>query len=374
MKRTPALLALVSLSLLRCGPPEPSSRYTPSNLPVDVAFDTRSEVVLSGKTSIDLLPDPPVLQATSGEYSVKRFSQSAGGPDVFAFFMKDLTVLPDAVVTVQGDNPIIFVVAGRATIKGLIDVSADHQFGVAGGAETPWEADSDGTGGAPGLKPTGVEGAGGGGFCGRGGGATRGGGANVYSPRLRPLRGGSSGATAGTGAYGGAGGGAVQIFASESIEVTSTGSIRANGGGGVQYGGGGGSGGGILLEAPIITIASGQSLSAWGGGGGANYFAGPLTSNSGDNGGPMGPGAGGNPEPGTMEPRNSGGSATLEHGLEGVYVGPSPSTGFRDHGGGGAGGAGRIHFNLAADAGVVWPGRPDSPCITTGLLDIGPAT
>lgn len=378
----PAVLFL--LATAGCGPAAPAApTYVPSNVPKGFAWDTRSEVVLSGKTSIDLNAEPPVLQATRGQYTAQRVTQGDGKTPLVVFFMKDLTVTPDAEVTVYGEQPVAFVAAGRVSISGTVDVGAgmDGRSTRAGGQPAAMGEEVAGLGAGAGCGPVpGMKvGAGGAGFCGRGGAGAAGGtngGAPYGTPALVPLLGGSSGGSAFTGAYGGAGGDALQLFAGEGLEVTATGRLLANGGGGTQYGGGG-SGGALLLESPVISIASAQALSVNGGGGGANYFAGPLTDNSGGNGSAAGPGAGGNPVPDAvaMDARNAGGAggggfgsgAASVDGAAGVYLGPPQSTGFKDYGGGGGGGAGRVRFNTTPDGGVTLPGALGD-CATLGAL------
>lgn len=376
----------VAFAVFSCGPSGPvGTGFVPSNVPKGFTFDTRSAVVLAGRTSVDLNAEPPVLQAVSGAYSVQRVTQGDGRTPLVVFSMQSLTIEPDAVVTVFGAQPVAFVAADTLSVAGTLEVGAgdDRRSARAGGQPANSGALVAGLGPGAGGAPVPAQhlGAGGAGYCGRGGAGSMSGangGAPYGTEALVPLLGGSSGGSASTGAYGGAGGGAVQLFAGTRLEVTATGSIRANGGGGTQYGGGGGSGGAILLEAPLISVASAQALSVNGGGGGANYFAGALTDNSGANGTPSGAGAGGDPAPDSsvMDPRNAGGrggggigsGAASADGTAGVYLGAPQSTGFGDFGGGGGGAAGRVRFNVAADGGVVLPVALGA-CATQGVLD-----
>jgi len=126
-------------------------------------------------------------------------------------------------------------------------------------------------------------GSGGGGGANRGGNgggqyySARPGGAAFLNPDLQPLQGGCSGGAPATFTPG-FGGGAIQITSRSSIHLGVNSAIEANGiigfaampvelPGAESTPGGGGAGGGILLEAPLVVLGSGATLTANGGAG-----------------------------------------------------------------------------------------------------------
>jgi hypothetical protein len=177
---------------------------------------------------------------------------------------------------------------------------------------------------------------------------------------LVPLVGGMSGEASGGNA--GGGGGALQISARESIQITGT--IHAGGGGGgggasaesIAGGGGGGSGGAVLLEAQTV-IVDGKILANGGGGGGGGgetrggtdgWSAGTRTDpvdaasgGSGDSGGgcalygTTSGGWGGTGARGVAAATEGGPSDSVSGCFNYAFVG----------GGGGGGGVGRIRIN-----------------------------
>jgi hypothetical protein len=202
----------------------------------------------------------------------------------------DLTITPDAVLTVVGNLPLIILADGDAVLDGQLDASArstpTRRPGAGGNA--PGCGAGTGRGGAPATAGSGGGGgAGGGGYGADGDNGGDGGGAGAGArgtmgvanggTELLPLRGGCAGGRGGagaadTGGVGGDGGGAVQVSARGAMTVR--GAVRAGGAGGagglVGRGGagGGGSGGAILLEAEAITVAALASICGNGGGGG----------------------------------------------------------------------------------------------------------
>ena len=159
------------------------------------------------------------------------------------------------------------------------------------------------------------------------------GGSATGNPTLVPLRGGCWGGATAYGS-GGNGGGAIQITSGTKITIPAGGAVGAPGYGG-YLNGGGGAGGGILLEAPTVTIAGGAYAN--GGSGGCGAFTGSFSSN-GDltttpaPGGPCDNGQyGGNGAAGTTPPQDGPNLANV--------------AGTKQYAGGGGGAVGRIRVN-----------------------------
>jgi hypothetical protein len=141
------------------------------------------------------------------------------------------------------------------------------------------------------------------------------------NPELVPLRGGTASA--------GLGGGALQISARISVQVTGT--ISASGGGAPEADKGGGSGGAILLEARAVTVS------------------GAVVANGGSGSSELHPGSDGHPSATQAAPGGEGGvipDCTPAGGDGSIGNGPGMS-GFASCGrsGGGGGGAGRVRIN-----------------------------
>jgi len=222
-----------------------------------------------------------------------------GGPNVMVVRLQGLSVTNNHVIHIQGDKPVVLLVAGNVVIDsgGSIDASANGATPGAGGSLAANCSGSTGTA-APAMNG----GGGGGGFGTAGGygadsngGNGAAGGAASASNNLRPLRGGCSGgkAASGTGSTAGAGGGAFEISASGAINIgTGSNSAILSASGGFSTGAtgtntgsaGAGSGGGILLASPAAaTFGSGGSARAHGGGSGSGRGVGSNGS-SGSNG------------------------------------------------------------------------------------------
>jgi hypothetical protein len=155
---------------------------------------------------------------------------------------------------------------------------------------------------------------------------------------LVPLRGGGAGGAGAQGNNGGGGGGALQLTSFGSVTIAAgtlyAGGAGGDGSGGTDGGGGGGAGGGLLLEAPAVTITGG-SITATGGAGGAGG-GNTLVSQYGQRSGIA------------AMPLGNGGS-----GATGGGAGESPAEdgdGDVDGTGGGGGGAGVIHLRSIAPA------------------------
>ncbi len=214
----------------------------------------------------------------------RTFTQPNGGP-VCLVYATSVAIDAGGSLTATGSRPLAIASTSTLTIAGAIDVSS-HIGGARGpGASdagclftTNPEMDTGGAGGGAGGSFGAMGGNGGTGDSDNslGGDGTATPGIAGAAPSIVALRGGCSGQAGanesnggGAGGAGGHSGGALYLYAAQSITIS--GSVRATGAGGaggrVQAGGGGGgSGGFVVVESASITI-NGQ-LSANGGGGG----------------------------------------------------------------------------------------------------------
>ncbi len=198
-----------------------------------------------------------------------------------------ITLSGDHTINAKGAKPLVLLSTSTIDITGTIDVSSHHdampQLAGAGanptGACNGFSVASGGSGGA------------GGSFGGKGGnGEARGGNAGTASPALtaapQTLRGGCAGTNGATaGGNGGAGGGAIALIAAGKLTLDGTIDASGSGGqggmnGGTRGGGGGGSGGMIVLDAQTIMVTATSSIFANGGGGGQGG-SGPAAGDSG---------------------------------------------------------------------------------------------
>lgn len=216
------------------------------------------------------------------------------GSEACAIVVHDFEVTMTGRLDAHGPRPLIILASGAAHVAGRVDVSSSFFTPGAGGGRGGGFVDHDGAGASAGrigtIAASAAGGGGGGAFGGGGGsggagtGVTGGaGGLMSASVDLIPLRGGSGGAAGEAStdphlAFGGPGGGALQISALSSIDIEGEIFAAGNGGmggggtgGGAGAGGGGGSGGGILLEAPTVDVRG--WLGASGGGGGSEGTA-----------------------------------------------------------------------------------------------------
>jgi hypothetical protein len=341
--------------------------FIPSNLPADFTLDEKNDIVLSGKNCGIAAGDAPAALCVGLQPYSTRFVKQPDGSTIKVVSMKTLTIDATAEMYVDGSYPIVLV-AEKVTIQGHVIVGRDSftDTGAAGGGDGNVAAYHDGTGPGAGKKgdETAHIGGGGGGYCGKGapGSASGANGGGTYgTPEIVPLVGGSG---AGSGYdRSGAGGGALEIVARDSIEIASSAVVNAGGREG-NRGSGGGSGGSILLEAPTVTIAG--ALIVNGGGGGANGAEGHPGERAHDDGSVAKGGVD------TTNPTNNGGngSGAQADGLPGAYDG-DPGAAFPKTGGGGGGGAGRIRVNTrqggSAVTGVVAPAFGGA-CATQGTL------
>ena len=252
-------------------------------------------------------------------------------------------------ITVSGSRPLVLIATAEIDINGTIDV-ASYTSGTLAGKLGPM---ADANGCQQGTLPNNSGGGAGGTFTSKG---ANGGDDNsdngshgVAAPTISPvMRGGCPGQTgANNGGRGGAGGGAFALI-TQTLALSSSGTIDASGGGGGggstgqnRGGGGGGTGGLIVLTATSITIDG--NVFADGGGGGA----GSTSSSSGGTGDdPLDPfttPAGGIPN----DPQCGNGGAG--------YIYPdAPAAGLAsthqsDGGGGGGGGSGYIHASTTVN-------------------------
>jgi len=253
-------------------------------------------------------------------------------------------------LSVHGTRPVAFVALHTLIVDTLLNVSSPGAQGDAG---------AGGNFAGCGLlgSPGGVKGGGAGGsFAGSGadgvpGSTDQGGTAAVHEPIPMFVRGGCPGGAGGGGAAGGDGGGGVYLLAGETILVTASAQILANGqsgsGGSVsQGGGGGGTGGLIVLEAPSVSLDASVMLEAFGAGGGGG--GGDVT------GGFPGKGCRAG-DPGTGNLGGSGAAGTDGGGCSPPDVDAKPPVGQADGGGGGGGGggAGYILVHTATPLGPV---------------------
>ncbi len=315
--------------------------YTPSNftegqLPADGGT---TGFTVSCATTLSTSGTPSI---TSGAcVTMPAFTLiTQGGESTVLIRVPSFAVNATHTLTITGTRPVIFAVTGNVQIDGTI--RANNM-----GNPAPTACGNGGNG--AGASPRGGGGGGGFGTFGGAGGIREAGGAGADggvngTPTLIPLRSGCNGGN-GSGSAGsaGAGGGAIQIAASGSLTVSSTGIVTAPGQGGAgatgtdTSGGGGGSGGAILLEAFSVLLDNGSWVTANGGGGGG-----------GEDGA-----AGGNGSPGSINSTTAatGGSAQNNGGPGGAGATrtagaqPGSPTGQNDGAGGGGAGVGRIRIN-----------------------------
>lgn len=270
---------------------------------------------------------------------------SAGGAALRVFAVSSLT-LRDTEIT--GGRALAIVSDGEISVTGHVRVDAGEMSSTGCVGDQPPPCEGVGTSGLV------CAGSGGGGFAsagGRGGNASATDGTSVSGGAgggaagnfvLVPLRGGCAGGNSTATGDAGAGGGAIQLVSRRAIAIDTAGAASAidAGGGGSPGIGGGGSGGAILLEAPLVVVASGASIVANGGSGGCASEPG---------------------EPGqlTTAPAAGGDCTTSGHGDGGDGAsrasttagnGASVSVTAVGFGGGGGGGRGRIRINVPTPA------------------------
>jgi hypothetical protein len=254
-------------------------------------------------------------------------------PTILVFIVHSLT---SGNVAITGNNAFAVVSNGDITIGGIFGASASENKPGPGGFN---DATCKGGSWATGVA-TATGGAGGGGFGtagGRGGSATTvngtsagGAGGNATgTPTLIPLRGGCDGGRY-TGAFFGAGGGAIQLVSHTKIVLS--GVVAANGS---SYAGGG-SGGGLLLEAPVVDVSGSVVANGGAGAGGC------LVPQVGENGHlDAAPAIGGGTGCGGDGANGGDGGAGAVPAHDGMSVSSFDSTVIMVYGGGGGGGVGQ---------------------------------
>ncbi len=323
--------------------------FNPSNVNLDGNEEARvGDLVVSG--DCELLSETGEITCADPSSYKHEFVR-----DYSVFVVKSLTVEAEAQLKTAEGRPVILIALDDMTVSGTIRAVP----GTAGGGS---------------LNETLIMGEnrvsdGGGSFCGYGGlGAAVPGAAAGLSPdpygfeELSPLVGGTAGGFTDESAGAGLGGGAIQLVAGGTFEVTPSGIVNAGGGGGLsgasmQPAGGGGSGGAILIEASNVVLAG--ALTANGGGGGQGEGA------DGEDGRPDAtPAAGGDMAP----PVGRGGDGSAAEQLNGA----DGTIDTDSYPGGGGGGAGRIRINTPTgqvdfSQAVVSP-SPMTECTTIGVL------
>jgi hypothetical protein len=361
----------------RCNDLDPSNGLAPH---LDLAVDA-TDIVLTDGAVIDTTSGS-VTNGNGSGLSVSSAFDDAGRPvGIFVIRAKSFRA---GDVTVRGDRALAIVSDGDVILEGVLSVSADLKENGPGALPEAGCTGEDGPGDGPQWA-----GGGGGGYGtagGKGGnaGSHQGGAGGEVAGNLsiQPLRGGcpgGGGASSGSAPEHrgpGGGGGAVQVVSRTRIEIHSNGFLAAQGAGAKGYTGGlniicingaacfpghgGGSGGGILIEAPEVLLASGAGLVANGGGGTCDRD--------------------GTAEAGQLSIAPARGVLCAEafrgNGGDGAArdVAASPGgngTGEEAHGGGGGGGAGRIRVNIPLGTTFAPPGTAVvSPTAAVGQLSL----
>lgn len=313
-----------------------------------------TDFVLSGSTIIDT--DSGSITDQSGART--PLTSTIASSPIGMFVVKVKSFQTGGGVTVQGTKALVILSAGDVKIDHDISVSA--RLAVNGPGAIANNAACRGGDGAAGNS-NGKPGGGGGGFGTAGGKGGNGGspviqggdiGMVAGNPELVPLRGGCPGGRASgasTNYAAGAAGGALQIVSGTSITIASNAALLANGTGGRKTasgafaclvdtpcgnGEGGGAGGGILLEAPVVTLDASGGIFANGGGGSCSV------NGSAQNGQRSTSVASGETCTGDTGSGGNGaaGATAAQNGANGLNDDPV--------GGGGGGGMGRIRVNL----------------------------
>jgi hypothetical protein len=331
--------------------------FAPSNVP-NVAGDGVGALVLSDQNCIIDTDEGTISCADDGAFSFSEVEQ-LDGPTLAVFAMKSLVIEQSAQVAVHGSRPLVILALDTIEVRGGLDATATREARGGGFAQTP-----TGKGGSPGggAATRNFSAGGGGAFCGKGGSggfatddppASKGG-TPFGNAELVPLFGGAAGGGAPNDLDGGAGGGAIELVAGNSILIGSGGYVSVGGGGGAANGGGAGSGGAVLIEAPSVTV---NGVIAANGGGGAIY-----------NGGASG-------QPGQPDDTTAlGSTSTAGHGSAGETIDGGDGSNddvSRNSSGGGGGGAGRIRINSSSGKATFGANSIVSPALTTECVSEG---
>ena len=343
--------------------------YAASNIngmTFDASMTTALHIQMSDTCTIYTeSPGAPEFSCTGDENPSMDFfpvTQSNGTTAVIYVF-QSLIIDHQALLQVEGPNPLIIVALGTVEIHGTIDVSADAYDN----DDSPIPGELSTGPGVGHFATDQSEGGGGGSFCGTGGqgainpedganAASMAAGGQPYgNPNLVPLQGGSAGGGATTQNEGdtanGLGGGAIQISAAGPITIESDGIINANGSGGIASinGEGAGSGGAILLEAPSVTVMVGGVLEANGGEGADPGFDGAVPPSDGSV---------------ATSAASAGGNGSAGASINGA---PGTTSSSSANLGGGGGAAGRIRINATTTSlsGTLSPAM-GTACMTVG--------
>ena len=325
------------------------------HVPDDGEFSGVGEIVLAADVTVDTSALTIDGETIAGKVILDTWPQDPSGPGLAILHVRSLTISAGVTVTVTGDRPLVIIASRDVNILGTVDASANL---ASPGPNGRAAAQGTGAGGDGEHVPEFFDSGGGGAGHGTAGAA---GGASICNPScddalagtagpgyntlLTVLAGGSGGGSGGGTdceyGVGGAGGGAIQIYAGS--QITISGAITVGGGGGgagtkcggsAGAGGGGGSGGGIYLQAPEITHSGTLAGNGGGGGGGA--------SGSGTDGSPGEDGLTGV----TAAAGGDDGGNTGEPGGDGGALGAAPTAGTNSfnqgNGGGGGAAVGRI--------------------------------
>lgn len=337
----------------RCTGLDAGSDGETSPLPVE-HLPVATELMLTSDVDITVDTTDVVIDTTAGTITpewvgavVLGSVAQDDGPNVMVVQVGSLTIDAAAeAIEVDGDKPLVIVARRTIIVGARINASADDRQPGPGGHDSGLGPGAGTQGGSAGQ--TGDGGGGGGSFGatgGRGGNPMAGMAGPTYGSALR-LEGGSGGGVPSVPGScvieAGAGGGALQLTALESITIDDNINVGGSGGEGGEYcgtdgsgGGGGGSGGMVFLEAPMI-LGSGN-LGALGGGGGeaANSFG--ADGVPGGDAGTTTAGLGGT----SSNTGGDGGTASSDGTTGNQGADGSTSEG---NGGGGAGGGGRIYY------------------------------
>ncbi len=313
---------------------------------------------LTINTAVTYDTDTRAFSGSGAPPNPTTFDQDQNGIVAVVMYIDGLKLTANGSLRVTGSHPLIILATGGISVAGRIDAGGHGAIAGAGADTAACNAhvsdpgDDDAAGGGSG-------GGGGGSFRGKGGrggpgdnnpGPNAGGEGGVAIGTPARLRGGCHGATSGqagssasvsssTRTPGGVGGGAIQLDAYLSIDITGVITVGGGGGGGAVLGsanggGGGGSGGMIALEAPAIT-GTGRMAANGGGGGASGMFT--QTGNAGTDGGDTGAAAPGGPSVDACGPAGAmGGAGATVDGSDASQA--TVACG----GGGGGGGAGYI--------------------------------
>ena len=307
-------------------------------------FDSTIELVsplANGKIEIDTgrSGGPPSIRIDAVAFPVdSRLFVADMSRGVMVLSVGKLRVEVGQTLTVKGDLPLVVVAGDTLVIDGAVLANASGALRGPGGVVAP----GPGVGAAgPMVADKSGGGGGGNGTVGAAGGvngATQNDGGSMIPGLL--LRGGGAGGSgggfdAGGCGLGGGGGGGLELFArdlqiSGTVSASGGGGLRSCPGGGTKGAGGGGAGGMLVVGARESFMLTGQ-----------------LTANGGCGGGNQGSGSGGSIDSG--EPTLPG-DAAVDHepGIGAALNAPTPTTGVRTGGGGGA--AGRIYVHVPGGA------------------------